>query len=339
MVDKELQRLEENAVKFWPEDISKLERDSSIIPKLIQTQDKFISLLNIADKNPFAWKDALSTTKDLSANLFLKHLIVLSDVGGEKLMRFKKELPNIFTESRMLFSWNSKNYTYDFKTLTEAKTWSNTHLKVDGGGLSSGESLSPMMEDIISLLLFGGSSICENLPSEIEDKCNIGTLIGHKKELDTFVKQRYIWVSRITGGAAANSLGNLAQEYVVEYLKDKLPRWDFSKKQIKKISQNQRTLLSFDSVAESPNGKFCAIEISFQVTTNSTIERKAGQAQARQKQLHRHGHKIAYVIDGAGNFERISALKSICQFSDCTVTFNKVDFDRLVSFLKQFDRE
>jgi hypothetical protein len=335
---RKIEELEANALKFWPEKIAELERNSSIIPKLIETQDKFISLLNIADAEPFAWKNALNTSKQLSANLFLKHLIVLSDVGGEKLMRFKKELPNIFDDDTMEFVWNDKTYTYKFQTLSGKKTWNNTHLMVDGVGLATSQKLTPVMEDIINLLLFGGAVTTDAIPVEIEEKCIIGTLIGHKKELDTFVRQRYIWVSRITGGATANSLGNLAQKYVIDYLEEKLPKWNFKKKQIEKISQNKRTLLSYDIVAASPKGNYCAIEISFQVTTNSTIERKAGQAQGRQKQLSKHGHKIAYIIDGAGNFERSSALKAICQFSDCTVTFKDSELDKLVKFLTSLDK-
>lgn len=335
---RKLDELEANALKFWPEIIAGLERNSSIIPKLIETQDKFISLLNIADAEPLAWKKVLTNSKRFSANLFLKHLMVLSDIGGEKLMRFKKELPSVFGKNTMEFSWNGTNYSYKFQTLSGKKTWNNTHLMVDGVGLATPHSLTPVMEDISNLILFGGAAIADNLPTEIAEKCTIGTLIGHKRELDTFVRQRYIWVSRITGGATANSLGNLAQKYVVDYLQNKLPGWDFSKKQIKKISQNKRTLLSYDIVAVSPKGNFCAIEVSFQVTTNSTIERKAGQAQARQRQLHSHGHKIAYIIDGAGNFERSSALKTICQFSDCTVTFKDIELDKLSNFLSSLDR-
>lgn len=330
--------LEANALKFWPDRIAEMERNSSIIPKLIETQDKFISLLNIADAEPYAWKKVLATSKQLSANLFLKHLMVLSDIGGEKLMRFKTELPKIFENDAMEFVWNGINYSYIFQTLSGKKTWNNSHLKVDGVGLAIAHPLSAVIEDITNLLLFGSAAIADNIPNDIEERCMIGTLIGHKKELDAFVKQRYIWVSRITGGATANSLGNLAQKYVVNFLQEKLPKWDFSKKQIDKISQNKRTLLSYDIVAKSPKGKFCAIEVSFQVTTNSTIERKAGQAQARQKQLYRYGHKIAYIIDGAGNFERSSALKAICQFSDCTVTFKDSELEKLSKFLLSLDK-
>ena len=97
-------------------------------------------------------------------------------------------------------------------------------------------------------------------------------------------------------------------------------------------------MTSFDIVVASPTGKYCAIEASFQVTTNSVIERKAGQAQARQLQLHAAGHKIAYIIDGAGNFQRSSALKTICHYSDCTVTYKDSELDLLVDFLINFEK-
>ncbi len=335
---RKLNELEANAVKFWPEKIAELERNSSIIPRLIETQDKFISLLNIGDAEPFVWKKILATTKNLPANLFLKHLMVLSDIGGEKLMRFKKELLQIFKQGSMEFVWYGKKYSYKFQTLSRSQTWNNAQLKVDGVGIATAYPISPGIEDITNLILYGGSAISDNLPSDISEKCIIGNLIGQKKELDAFVKQRYIWVSRITGGATSNSMGNLAQKYVVYFLQSKLSKWDFSKKQIPKISQNNRTTLSYDIVGKSPKGKYCAIEVSFQVTTNSTIERKAGQAQERQRQLSRYGHKIAYIIDGAGNFERSSALKTICQFSDCTVTFKDSELEKLSKFLLNLDK-
>jgi hypothetical protein len=330
--------LEKNALKFWPKEIAEQERNSSIIPKLIETQDKFISLLNIADANPFAWKEALQTTKTLPANLFLKHLIVLSDIGGEKLMRFKKELPNVFSTEKMEFLWQNKKYKYTFQTLNQKKNWNNTNLLVDGDNISTKSELTPIIEDVCNLLLFGGLTISSNVPPDIIEKCHIGTLLGKKEELSKFVKQRYIWVSRITGGATANRLGQLAQSYVENFLKEKLPKWRINEDQLPNVSQNERTSLSVDIIAKSPKGKFCGVEVSFQVTTNSTIERKSGQAQARQELLHQQGHKIAYVIDGAGNFERQSALTSICQFSDCAVSFKDSELQKLVKFLRKIDK-
>jgi hypothetical protein len=328
--------LEKNAIKFWPSGLTGKEKDASIIPKLIETQDKFISLLNISDADPFKWKDTLNSTKNLSGNLFLKHLMVLSDIGGEKLMRFKKELLKLIGNS-LEFIWDGKNFKYDFQTLTDKSTWNNNKLFVDGDGLINAKELSSMMEDVSMLLLFGGSCINEKMPADITERCIVGTMLGKTDELEAFVKQRYIWVSRITGGATANTLGQLTQSYVQEYLKLKLPNWRFNKDSLPKVSQNKRTALSVDIVARSPKGNFCAIEVSFQVTTNSTIERKSGQAQSRQKLLHGKGIKIAYVIDGAGNFARQSALRTISQYSDCTVSFKDVELDKLVEYLKTIE--
>lgn len=334
---RDLNDLANNAYKFWPTNIAKIEKDSSIIPFLIETQDKFISLLNIADSHPFSWKEALKTSL-MSANLFLKHIVVLSDLGGEKLKRLKSEMKRLFPTNRLVFVWKSSKFEYNFQTLESKRNWDNPNLKIDGKGLFKKEELSPLMEDVINLILFGSNSLEGTLPPEIESKCILGNLIGKNEELERFVRQRYIWVSKITGGATANSLGNIAQLYALDYLKSKLSHWDFSRKKIPGISQNDRTLVSFDMVGKSPNNKYCAIEVSFQVTTNSVIERKALQAQARLNMLHEAGHKIAYIIDGAGNFERASALRAICQYSDSTVTFKDADLDKLVAFLIGFEK-
>jgi len=328
--------LKSQALNFWPLELAEKERKASIIPRLIETQEKFISLLHVADSHPHAWKEIIPKTTKLPANLFLKHLMILADIGGEPLERFKPKLPSVFEQRIMSFIWQEKHYKYTFKTLGDKTAWSNKRLAVDGSGLADALALTDVMEDVITLLMHGAASTDDELPQVIADKCIIGSLLGDKPSLDKFVRQRYIWVSRITGGATANKMGYLAQDYVKQQLQAMLPRWDFSKKTIPGVSQTGgRTDMPFDMVAEAPNGKRCAIEVSFQFTTNSTIERKGGQAQSRQKLLHRKGHHIAYVIDGAGNFERRSAISTICRYSDCTVTFHGSELGRLAEFLRE----
>lgn len=334
------ENLEQRGLKFWPLELSEKEKEASVIPKLVESPDKFISLLNISDVSPAAWKNTLKNSKSLPANLFLKHLMVLSDVGGERLERFKKELELSLSDSKMEFIWEGETYIYTFQSFLDRKSWNNKNLYVDGDNIVDPHPLTPLIEDASTLLLFGGLCTSENLPQEIYERCIMGSLLGKKEELDTFVRQRYIWVSRITGGARVNMMGQLAQEYVKECLVNKLPNWDFTSKHIPGISQNDgRTPVGFDIVAISPNLKYCAIEVSFQVTTNSTIERKSGQARSRYLQIKNEGHKIAYVIDGAGNFQRKSALSTIMQFSDCTVTFGREELNKLAAFLVQFEND
>ena len=86
----------------------------------------------------------------------------------------------------------------------------------------------------------------------------------------------------------------------------------------------------------SKENKYVAIEVSFQVTTNSVIERKAGQAQARYTQIENAGYKIAYIIDGAGNFQRETALHTICLYSHCTVAFSRPELDVICEFIRGY---
>jgi hypothetical protein len=78
------EELNRKAILYWPSELLEKERSASVIPLLISTQDKFISVLHVADSAPDAWKLALGATKELPANLFLKHLMILSDVSGER---------------------------------------------------------------------------------------------------------------------------------------------------------------------------------------------------------------------------------------------------------------
>lgn len=332
---RDIDDLENHAFKFWPTVLAQREQTASIIPKLIESQEKFIGILYVADALPVAWKDVLRATDGMPANLFLKHLIVLSDVGGEKLQRFRTDIRNFFPDGTMTFHWKDTEHVYEFQSLDICRTWTNAALHVDGAGLARPANLTAAMEDVAMLVIHGGTSIDPGIPDDIPEKCIIGSLIGRKRELDSFVRQRYIHVSRITGGATANAMGQLCQSYVRERLQNVLEGWDFSRHTIPGISQNAgRTDMSFDLVAQSPAGRCCAIEVSFQVTTNSVIERKAGQAAARQQLLHASGHKIAYVIDGAGNFQRRSALRAICVHSDCTVSLKDEELDSLAEFIR-----
>ena len=77
-------------------------------------------------------------------------------------------------------------------------------------------------------------------------------------------------------------MGQIAQDYVRDILSVNLPNWKIKRNgTIPGISHNAgNTDISFDIVAMSPKKKWYAIEVSFQFTTNSVIERKAGQAEA-----------------------------------------------------------
>ncbi len=332
---KTITELEANAVFWWPPFLAELESNASIIPLLISTQDKYLSLLTLADKDPHSVFDLIKTSS-FPANLFLKHLVVLSDFGGEQIQRLNRQFSSVFPkkDGKHYFNyiWHEKEYEYVFKKLPITANLNNTKLGIDGKNLNKAQELDALKEDLIAILLYGANCVEESIADNLS-KCEIGNLLGKKDELEKYVKEKYIWVSRITGGAQANTLGQVAQTYIVDYLKDKLGTdYEVVRNGSVKVSNSQKNI-PFDIVAKK-GSKSVGIEVTFQVTTNSTIERKSGQAKGRQDLMHKNGNFIAYIIDGAGNFQRKSAISTICNYSDCTVAYSQAEFDVLVSFIK-----
>jgi len=133
---RKIDDLEKHAAKFWPTVLTQREQKASIIPRLIESQEKFIGLLYVADRSPTSWKDALETTKGMPANLFLKHLIVLSDVSGESLNRYRTDIRKFFPNGTMTFRWRDVEHNHKFCSLEKYRTWTNGTLKVGGAGLT-----------------------------------------------------------------------------------------------------------------------------------------------------------------------------------------------------------
>ncbi|MGE5443174.1 MAG: hypothetical protein ACM3SR_01055 [Ignavibacteriales bacterium] len=81
---KTFEELEQVASKFWPSELSEMEAKVSIIPLLLKTQDQFISIISIETPELDSLFDIVKASS-LSPNLFLKHLVILADYGGELL--------------------------------------------------------------------------------------------------------------------------------------------------------------------------------------------------------------------------------------------------------------
>lgn len=337
--NRNITELSQQATMWWPTFLSELESSTSVIPLLLQSQHKFISLLILANAGPNHIIQLISAAK-FPANLFLKHLVVLTDFGGEKIQRLNSQIDKVFPinaagKRTLEYIVDSQTFTYDLKALPIKGTLNNLKLNIDGTSLSKSCNIDNLKQDMLIILLYGANSTNPYV-AEVLNKCMVGNLIGKKDEIDEFVKQRYLFVSRITGGAEANTLGQVAQTYVCDYLRRYLREGYTiqSNGHIDGITHNDgKTLTNFDVVVSRDN-KHVAIEISFQVTTNSTIERKAGQAKARYDMVSASNNFISYIIDGAGNFQRRSAISTICENSHCTVAYTDSELQTLISFIK-----
>jgi len=334
--NRNIDELKTHAALWWPEELKNKNALANVLPVLLKTQDDFLNLLSLSKKEPFQLFELINAAK-FPANLFLKHLVVLSDYGGEPIQRLGRSFKDIFPKDKdqkyyFDFIWEGNSHRYTFQSLP-IKALNNKKLGIDGEGLIAEQELSDLLKDMIAILLFASTS--EQADQAGLDICEIGNLLGKEEELHGFVKQRYIVVSRITGGATANSLGQLAQTEIVNYLIKSLGK-DYKvvrNGSIKLDGYDKRGGMPFDIVV-SRKKKFVGIEVSFQVTTNSTIERKAGQASDRYTLMKKEKHNIAYVIDGAGNFQRSSAIATICENSECTVAYTTSEFEVLSNWIK-----
>jgi hypothetical protein len=334
---KSLSDLEKVAVKWWPKSLEEEVAKISVLPKLLETQDDFLSILNISGKHPEQVFEVLNAS-GMQPNLFLKHLVVLSDYGGEPIKRLGKDFANIFPlklesgHHYFEYVFNNEKYKYVFGGLP-IKSLENKTLRIDGKSILQVSPLNAITRDMIMLLLFAGSSAASEYASL--DKCDLGGLLGKKVELELYVKQKYLSVSRITTGANTNSLGQIAQIYVADFLRSKLDKTYSvqSNGRVKLRRYDKEGGMPFDVVVKR-SGKIVGVEVSFQVTSNSVIERKASLAEERKSQMGHEGYFVAYVLDGAGNFSRSAALGVLCASSDCTVAYSDAELATLVDFIR-----
>lgn len=336
-----VEELHERASMFWPSELSVKEANLSVIPELEKTQDDFIAVLGFPAASLEDMLKVLESVdpSKLTANMFLKHLVVLADFGGEKLERLNSEFSRLFPSGELVYLREEREYRYRFKKLPVGRL-SNDKLGVSAGKLFAQTPLNELQHDVIAILLFGADCVDKETANVLQ-KCRIGDFLGQPYELEEFVRKRYIWVSRITGGSQANTLGQIAQTFVSEYLESNIGLSHVDVKQNSHLPGVIHTddmtgrPTSFDLVV-SRGEKRVAIEISFQETTNSTIERKGGQARSRFEQVENAGYKIAYVIDGAGNFQRVNAIRNLASHSHCTVAFSEEELSVLCEFLGSY---
>jgi hypothetical protein len=336
--NRNITELKTKAAMWWPEELKTKNALANVLPLLLKTQDDFLHLIVLSKNDPFQLFDLIKVAK-YPANLFLKHLAVLSDYGGEPIQRLGRSFKDIFPKGKGAngkyyfdFIWKEKSFRYEFKALP-VNGLNNKKLFIDGSGLIVEKELDDLTCDMIALLLFASTS--DYAEHAGLTACEIGTMLGDEDALIKFVKQRYIVVSKQTSGATANSLGQLAQTEIVSFLTKELgDKYKIIRNGYIAIDgYDKKGGMPFDLVVEKGKKKV-GIEVSFQVTTNSTIERKAGQAADRQALVHKSGYHIAYVLDGAGNFQRSSAISTICNHSDCTVAYTVAEFKVLSNWIK-----
>ena len=77
--------LRKHASMFWPPELSEKEAELSVIPRLLGTQDQFIAILSLDVEGLEEFFELVNLTR-LPANMFVKHLVIIADFGGDRLL-------------------------------------------------------------------------------------------------------------------------------------------------------------------------------------------------------------------------------------------------------------
>lgn len=334
------EQLQQHAALSWPIELTGQDDGAAIITALLHTQNDFIAILNFPVRSVEEFITILPSA-NMRPNLFVKHLIVLSDFSAEKIKRSITHLQKYIPNGTLQYEWDGQVKTYQFQALLDASaTTIKKKLGIEGPTLFQEYELNDHMREMIALLLIGASAIDEETAIWFA-QCEISNYLGNRAKLEEYVKQRYIWVSTIAKGSTSNALGHAAQNHIVDFLIQNINldnitfQKDGNLPGVTHYDPGSGKETNFDIVV-SRLGKYVGIEVSFQVTTNSVIQRKSREASASYLQVQKAGHKMAYVIDGAGNFERHQAIRLICANSDCTVAFTPSELLVLAQFITEF---
>tara|TARA_Y100000782_G_C10150698_1_gene251365 strand:- start:48 stop:1076 length:1029 start_codon:yes stop_codon:yes gene_type:complete len=329
--DAELEKLKENGSWFWTSSIRSTGSNNAL-SDLIKTRDQFMKILETETEDSIV-NALLKTKESLTEKLVITHLMRATDGSAELLDRVKDYLSFKKIKSLTIQKNDGTDRTYKIQSMGTTFTTKLRNKEILAGN-------KKLHEDIITILLFG-SKIKEFTEFITFKKLNLGQIIGDQKELGKYFESLYIKVSRQESGIATAASGTGPQKVVDDALEKYFSKNNsinrVSTSRIKGIGKDKEgqqfdTVYQVDRKGES--AIFVAIEIAFQETTNSVIERKSKQAVELFKVFKQNGYFLCFVIDGAGYFSRKKATKDIIKNSHQCVTFNKSDLQKLCEFIE-----
>ena len=311
---RSIKDLEKVGCKWWPKEVRDEAMKVSILQYLIDTQEKFISLLTLADGNKPEKLFGLLDASDFEYHLFLKHLALLTDVGSEPIQRINTTFKEIFPNKELTYKLGRKEYRYTFITLPIKGKPNNEKMQIDTmENLQAACKNKNLTKDLIMLLIYGAASTTPRTRA-ILYKCNAFEYLGKE----------------------------VAQVYALNYLSERLgDNYNLiNNGTIPGVKLDDDKDATFDIVVDRRDDdgrykKYVGIEVSFQETSNSVAERKGREAQARFRNTNNKRCFVAYIIDGAGNFSRPAAMNDMCNNSHCNVAYTPEEFDLLIEFIKE----
>lgn len=308
------QRLLNNGQWFWTREMLPDDLLGSQTQQILDTKSDFVNILERSSPETLINRLVESQIK---TELLIQHCMLATDIGKETLDRIA-----------FYFFYNDmstvKINAADASEQHQFSVLGNRDVSVSNKSFSQ---FSPdLIRDIYVLLSFG-ASIGQLSKYVTFDRCRLGEICGDEKQIADYFADLYVLFSNQTRGRVRVKKGSAAEDVVSTTL-DKV----VSNSKINYVSDSrvpnipsQGETQEFDFVLQEPDDTFIAIEVAFQETTNSTLERKARQSRELYPVFSERGHKLIHVVDGAGYFERDNALRQMIEYSDLAVTLGEIE--------------
>lgn len=198
-----IEDLEKIGSKWWPKEVRDEANKTSILKTLLDTQEEFISILKLTklegqfglffeegDLVDMDHHQGTNIFKVIEAsgfrlNVFLKHLAILTDFGGEPLKRLNTSFTELFPDGMLEAAiGDGEHVKYMFQKLPIKGSLSNQRLKIDTiENLEKGNFDKGLCEDVIMLLLFGAAVHSTNSKyANYLRSCNVYKLFVDNKE-------------------------------------------------------------------------------------------------------------------------------------------------------------
>lgn len=323
------------ALLYWPPEIRAEVASQSFFDTMVATYPLFRQVMHESEDfdSLIGTIRSLNRRNDLPMNIFLRHCMLFSDLGWEAI---KKWFGDAFAELFPGGQLTAHDIQFRIPRITNGRIRVSSAHITSAYGYKLNQEQMQHIEALISVLFYGS-----DVDAQALEKCTLSVYLSDDGALfDADSQIKYIQVSRQTGGAAAAIGGSLLEtriaiEPIIEILTTEFPNLEFSTVRQHEFAIGQQ-MTSDQWFVNEENNRAVALEVSFQETTNSTIERKRRDAQNRQ-QLFPENIRSVFVLDGVGTLDhRHNAVIAIIQYSDMVVSARPDQVELLARYIGNF---
>jgi len=306
-------RLLDNGMWFWTTDLLPDDLYGDETERVLNTKDQFTAILRASDADEIV-SDLLRA--DLRNPLLLQHCMLTTDIGKETLDRLAFFLSHDGVDTVEI---DAASTTREYRIQRLA----DPDFSVANRSFDS--FTEEGFEDIFTVLCFGS---CMPLLSEYVTfrRCRLGEICGDETAIADYFADLYVLFSDQTKGRVRVKKGRAPERLVRQTLDTVTAQSDLSYTSDNRVPDmpEEDEDQEFDFVLVDDD-RYVAIEVAFQETTNSTLERKARQSRELFPLFEHRDCELIHVVDGAGYFERSNALRQMVEFSHLAVSLGELD--------------